>query len=69
MNQLPVTLKVVDRIEVLTIIDNCVDVLLENTEVVTRPPHEKGGEIHTDTLLAEHGLSLLVTVYKGERNG
>jgi len=67
MNQLPVELKAVDRIEVLTIIDNYVDVLLENTDVVTRPPHAKGEEIPTDTLLAEHGLSLLVTLYQGER--
>jgi len=67
MNQLSVTLKEVDRIEIVTIIDNYVDVLLEDTDVVTRPPHAKGGEILTDALLAEHGLSLLVTVYQGER--
>ena len=67
MNQLSVTLKAVDRIEILTIIDNYVDVLLENTEVVTRPPHAKGGEIPTDALLAEHGLSLLITVYEGKK--
>ena len=67
MNQLSVTLKEVDRIEILTIIDNYVDVLLENTDVVTRPPHAKEGEIPTDTLMAEHGLSLLVSVYQGEK--
>jgi len=67
MNQLSVTLKEADRIEILTIIDNYVDVLLEDTDVVTRPPHAKGGEIPTDALLAEHGLSLLVTVYQGEK--
>ena len=67
MNQLSVTLKEVDRIEIVTIIDNYVDVLLEDTDVVTRPPHAKGGEILTEALLAEHGLSLLVTVYQGER--
>jgi 7,8-dihydropterin-6-yl-methyl-4-(beta-D-ribofuranosyl)aminobenzene 5'-phosphate synthase len=67
MNQFSVTLKESDRVEILTIIDNYVDGLLENTDVVTRPPHGKGGEIPTDALLAEHGLSLLVTVYQGER--
>jgi len=67
MNQLSGTLKEVDRVEIVTIIDNYVDVLLEDTDVVTRPPHAKGGEILTEALLAEHGLSLLVTVYQGER--
>ncbi len=67
MNLLSVTLKEVDRVEILTIIENYVDVLLENTDVVTRPPHAKGGEIPTDTLLAEHGLSLLITTYQGQK--
>ena len=62
MDPLPVPLKELDRVEVLTLMDNYVDVLLENTGVVTRPPKAVGGEIPTDTLLAEHGLSLLVRV-------
>jgi 7,8-dihydropterin-6-yl-methyl-4-(beta-D-ribofuranosyl)aminobenzene 5'-phosphate synthase len=66
MNPPGVSLKAVDRIESLTVIDNYVDVLLANTKVVTRPPLSKGGDIPSDTLLAEHGLSLLVTVYQGE---
>jgi len=66
MNQPFISLKEVDRIEILTVIDNYVDVLLTNTKVVTRPPLSKGGDIPSDTLLAEHGLSLLVTVYQGE---
>ena len=45
--------------------DNFVDVLLEDTEVVTRPPRPGGQEIPTDTLVAEHGLSLLVRVQRG----
>ena len=60
----PVTLKEVNRVEILTLIDNYVDVLLESTDIVTRPPLSKGKQIPTDTLLAEHGLSLLVTVYQ-----
>jgi 7,8-dihydropterin-6-yl-methyl-4-(beta-D-ribofuranosyl)aminobenzene 5'-phosphate synthase len=59
-------LKEVDRIEVLTLMDNYVDLLLESTEVVTRPPKAKGGRIQTDTLVGEHGLSLLVTVHEGK---
>ena len=66
MNPPVVSLKEIDRIESLTVIDNYVDVLLTNTQVVTRPPLSKGGDIPSDTLLAEHGLSLLVTVYQGE---
>ena len=66
MEQIVVSLKEVDRVEVLTLIDNFVDVLLEDTKIVTRPPKADGGEIPTDTLLAEHGLCLLVRV---ERNG
>lgn len=59
-------LKQVDRVEILVLIDNYVDLLLENTDIVTRLPRAKGDEISSDTLLAEHGLSLLITVYQGE---
>ncbi len=65
MDPLPVSLKELDRVEVLTLMDNFVDVLLEDTKVVSRPPKAIGTEIPTDTLLAEHGLSLLVKVQHG----
>jgi len=65
MEPLPMPLKEVDRVEVLTLMDNFVDVLLENTAVVKRPPKAVGEEIPTDTLLAEHGLCLLVKVQQG----
>ena len=65
MAPLSVPLKELDRVEVLTLMDNFVDVLLEDTEVVTRPPRPGGQEIPTDTLVAEHGLSLLVRVQRG----
>jgi 7,8-dihydropterin-6-yl-methyl-4-(beta-D-ribofuranosyl)aminobenzene 5'-phosphate synthase len=58
-------LREVDKIEVLTLMDNYVDLLLESTPVVTRPPKAKGGMITRDTLVGEHGLSLLVTVHQG----
>ncbi len=59
-------LKEVDGIEVTTLMDNYVDVLLRNSPGVTRPPLAIGGEIPADTMLAEHGLSLLVAVTMGE---
>ena len=62
----PVFLKAVDRIEVTTLMDNYVDLLLPSTDVIARPPLAKEGKINPDTLLAEHGLSLLVSVFQGE---
>ncbi|MGD2187514.1 MAG: MBL fold metallo-hydrolase, partial [Desulfobacterales bacterium] len=61
----PFSLKELDCVEVLTLMDNFVDVLLEDTEIVTRPPKAAEAEIPTDTLLAEHGLCLLVRVQHG----
>lgn len=61
-----VSLKTVDRVEVTTLMDNYVDLLLPSTDVVVRPPLAREGKINSDTLLAEHGLSLLVTVFQGE---
>ena len=67
MNEnISVALKAADRIEITTIIDNYVDVLLPSTEVITRPPLSIEGKVKSDTFLAEHGLSLLVTVYQGK---
>jgi len=60
------SLKTVDRIEITTLIDNYVDVLLPSTDVITRPPLSKEGKVKADTFLAEHGLSLLVSVWQGE---
>lgn len=59
-------LRTADRIEIVTLVDNYVDLLLESTERITRPARAKGGEIVRDTLVGEHGLSLLVTVWQGE---
>ena len=56
----------VDSLEVTTLMDNYVDVLLRNSPGVTRPPLAIGGDIPADALLAEHGLSLLLTVKKGD---
>jgi 7,8-dihydropterin-6-yl-methyl-4-(beta-D-ribofuranosyl)aminobenzene 5'-phosphate synthase len=49
------------RIEILVLIDNHVDIFLPSTEAVVRAPHYCNGAL-VPGLLAEHGLSLLVTV-------
>jgi 7,8-dihydropterin-6-yl-methyl-4-(beta-D-ribofuranosyl)aminobenzene 5'-phosphate synthase len=59
-----VSLKPVDRIEVVVVMDNYADALLPSSEIVTRAPHAEGDVIPEDTLLAEHGLCLMVNVYE-----
>ena len=64
-----VSLKTADHIEITTLIDNYVDLLLPPTDTVSRPPLAKDGNILDDTFLAEHGLSLLISVYRnGEKH-
>jgi len=57
----PVELKPVDAVEILILMDNFSDVLLPSTDRAVRPPLAPGGQIPSTTLLAEHGLSLLIT--------
>jgi 7,8-dihydropterin-6-yl-methyl-4-(beta-D-ribofuranosyl)aminobenzene 5'-phosphate synthase len=61
------TLRDVDRIEIRTLMDNYADVLLESTDVVTRQSIQCEGQILADALMAEHGLSQLVRVHRGEK--
>jgi 7,8-dihydropterin-6-yl-methyl-4-(beta-D-ribofuranosyl)aminobenzene 5'-phosphate synthase len=61
-------LKEVDSVEVITLIDNYVDVLLRNLPGVTRPPLAIKGNIPSDTMLAEHGLSLMITVKRDKKS-
>jgi 7,8-dihydropterin-6-yl-methyl-4-(beta-D-ribofuranosyl)aminobenzene 5'-phosphate synthase len=56
----------VDRLDIVTLMDNYVDLLLPDTDVVHRPVMAGEGRIFSDTLLAEHGLSMMVTVRIGE---
>jgi 7,8-dihydropterin-6-yl-methyl-4-(beta-D-ribofuranosyl)aminobenzene 5'-phosphate synthase len=56
------TLKEAESVHILTIIDNYVDLLLTDTMHLTRPRVEIGETISMDSLLSEHGLSLLVSV-------
>jgi 7,8-dihydropterin-6-yl-methyl-4-(beta-D-ribofuranosyl)aminobenzene 5'-phosphate synthase len=67
MNGRNVSLKAADRVQIVTLMDNYSDVLLRNSDAVTRPPLAKGGELPTDTLVAEHGLAQLVTVDSGAK--
>jgi len=57
--------KEAERIEILTLADNYADLLLPGDEGVARPARDRDGMIFGDTLLAEHGLSILVTVRRG----
>ncbi|MGZ9263067.1 MAG: MBL fold metallo-hydrolase, partial [Candidatus Binatia bacterium] len=58
----PVPLKEVDRVEILSIMDNSIDVLMGNTSVAKR--HRRKSDGHKGPQLrAEHGVSMLVTTY------
>jgi 7,8-dihydropterin-6-yl-methyl-4-(beta-D-ribofuranosyl)aminobenzene 5'-phosphate synthase len=61
-------LEEVDRVEITTLIDNYVDLLLQDTPIVKRPPISTGKELPKDTLAAEHGFSLMVTTYRGSES-
>ena len=67
MKKAILNLRQVDGIEIITLVDNFSDVLLPDSEAVMRPPIAKGGVIPKNTLLAEHGLSLLVKVRVEEK--
>ncbi|MFH1487477.1 MAG: MBL fold metallo-hydrolase [Pseudomonadota bacterium] len=64
MGRIKDALKPVDCVEVTTLIDNYADALLESTDIVTRAQNHEGEVIPEDTLLAEHGLCLMVTVHE-----
>ena len=57
-----VNLREADEVEIITLVDNLSDLLLPGNEIVTRPSLAQGSMIPKNTLLAEHGLSLLVKV-------
>lgn len=62
MENEPMTLRCVDRVEIVILADNFSDLLLPEGRCVVRPPLARHGVISTDTLLAEHGLCLMITV-------
>jgi 7,8-dihydropterin-6-yl-methyl-4-(beta-D-ribofuranosyl)aminobenzene 5'-phosphate synthase len=57
-------LQPVDAVEVTVLVDNSVDILLPADEVAQRPEIDYG-MLDRETLIAEHGLSLLVTIERG----
>jgi len=57
----------VDRVEVLVVVDNVADSLLPPHPCVRRAELGDGDELSSDTLLAEHGLCLLITAIQGSR--
>jgi 7,8-dihydropterin-6-yl-methyl-4-(beta-D-ribofuranosyl)aminobenzene 5'-phosphate synthase len=59
-----ISLSPVDRVEVLSLMDNSVDVLMGSTPVARRAPRPR--DAHTrPQLRAEHGVSMLVTTISG----
>ena len=59
-------LRAVKRVEVTTIIDNYADLIVPGREDTVRRPLFKDGSVNPP-LLAEHGLSLFIQVYHGEK--
>ena len=59
-----IPLKTVDRVEILSVMDNSIDVLMGNTPVAKR--HKRASDAHArPQLRAEHGVSMLITTYDG----
>jgi 7,8-dihydropterin-6-yl-methyl-4-(beta-D-ribofuranosyl)aminobenzene 5'-phosphate synthase len=55
-------LKPVDRVEILSVMDNSIDVLMGSTPVARRAPRPRDA-LSRPQLRAEHGVSMLVTTY------
>lgn len=68
MKQDTVNLRETDHIEIVILADNFSDVLLPGNQFVIRPPLATAGVIPKDTLIAEHGLCLLITIKTGEKS-
>ena len=62
------TINEVDKVEILTLQDNYIDLISrDNTEIVQRARLVKGSKMR-GSILAEHGFSALVTVTTGENS-
>ena len=57
-------LKPIDRVEILSVMDNSLDVLMSSTPVAKRAPRLKDA-FSRPQLRAEHGVSMVVTVEAG----
>jgi 7,8-dihydropterin-6-yl-methyl-4-(beta-D-ribofuranosyl)aminobenzene 5'-phosphate synthase len=63
-----VGLKAVDRVEILSVMDNSIDVLMGNTPVAKRMKRPSDA-LAKPQLRAEHGVSMLITTYDaGQRD-
>ena len=58
--------KPTNRVEITILVDNYVDLLLQDEPGLLRPSSAKNGIILSKTLLAEHGLSLLIDTWDAE---
>jgi len=61
-----ISLKAVDHVEILSVMDNCIDTLMASTPIVQRaslPPYA----LSSPTLRAEHGFASLITVFSGSK--
>jgi len=58
-------LREVDRIEITTVVDNYVSLILPSDKRAVRPPRGRQGFIEKDTFLAEHGLCLWLNIFRG----
>lgn len=59
-----IPLKPVDRVEILSIMDNSVDVLMAGTPIAKRAPRYPDSNSRPQ-LRAEHGVAMLVTIFSG----
>ena len=66
MAETVIRLKPTNRVEITILVDNYVDLLLQDEPGLLRPSSAKNGVILSKTLIAEHGLSLLVDTWDGE---
>jgi 7,8-dihydropterin-6-yl-methyl-4-(beta-D-ribofuranosyl)aminobenzene 5'-phosphate synthase len=61
-----VALNAVDRVEILSVMDNSIDVLMGSTSVAKRLQRKSDAHFGPQ-LRAEHGVSMLVTTFSGDK--
>ena len=61
-----ISLKAVDRVEILSVMDNSIDVLMASTPLARRLKRDRDA-LSKPQLRAEHGVSMLVTTYEEDK--
>jgi hypothetical protein len=61
-----VSLKPVDKVEILSVMDNSIDVLMGSTPIARRLKRERDANSRPQ-LRAEHGVSMLVTTRRRQQ--